>query len=518
MTSALRPFRMVPLLAALTAPIAAFDAELIRTKGILNGTLKYELNGDPNELFWLILSLNEGPTPLSLLDPTDPRILDVGLDLFVLNPALTPIGFLNGSGTASISISLGTGPALQCLPLYAQFVTATLPLDFVQISNQTGVVLSEAGESCNTLGDNVVARQGHSLSPLADGRALVVGGDEPDSGGNLTPLDSLEIFNPTNQAFESAGTLQHARSTHTATVLADGRILILGGYDETETVRNTGEIFDPDTGTVTPIAPMSEPRTQHTTTLLSDGRVFVAGGAGLFDVDDVLSSLATATDTTEVYDPTTNSWSSGPDLDKPTIGHAASLLQDGQVLISGGVDVSIVFGLPIPSLPATCYRYDPGSNSFVATADLPEARTYHGQTVLNSGNALVVGGASGDLVLLQFNTLATTYLYDPVANSWSQASDLNNARAYPNLIRDGISTYILGGLSTVDISTGSGDPEVVIERTGQTAGNFTILGSMILPREVGRSVLVEGGDRVLTVGTGDNGVSAVDATAELFVP
>ena len=506
---------------AFSAPTSS-QAELVRTGGVLGETLRYDLSGGAAfDVYWLILSLTQGPTPVGLIDPGDPRILSVGLDLFLINTALTPIGLLDGDGEATIVLPLGNDASLACFNIYGQFLSADISfgIEVQEMSNQTAVVLGLEGESCNAATQNLVARQGHSISMLPGGSALVVGGDEPDEFDVLTAVDSMERYDPSKMAFADGGTLQHARSTHTATVLDDGRVLLLGGYDETETVRNTGEIYDPVTGLTTAIAPMSRARTQHSATLMADGRVFVAGGGALFDLDDVLASLATATDETEVYDPDTNTWTPGPDLDFPNIGHAASLLPSGEVLISGGVDiVALVFGVPVPAFSANCYLLNTAGTAFTSADDLPIARTYHAQATLADGDALVVGGANGDFVLEQFNALDTCYKYDRGTDTWSAVDSLNNARAYPNILLDGATAYVIGGLADVDVATGSGTPEQAIESTDTSAASWTDLGSMLLPREVARSVLVDGGERILTVGTGDNGVSTVDRTAELFVP
>ena len=88
---------------------------------------------------------------------------------------------------------------------------------------------------------------------------------------------------------------------HTATLLNDGRVLVIGGHG-VHGIRATAELFDPSTGIWSPAGRMARPRARHTTTLLDNGRVLVVGG--------VMSGNATVT---EIYDPSMGSWtSSGP--------------------------------------------------------------------------------------------------------------------------------------------------------------------------------------------------------------
>ena len=266
---------------------------------------------------------------------------------------------------------------------------------------------------------------------------------------------------------------------------------------------------------------MSVARTQHSVTLLADGRVFVAAGSAKFDLSDVLGSLAQAHRSVEVYNPAADTWTSGPDIPIPgngLVGQGASLLGNGQVLLTGGVEVSIVFGIPIPSFSANCHRFDPASGTWTpGTPDLPAKRTYHGQVALPGGSALVVGGVDGDFLLLSFNTLSGCVRYDPASNTWTSVAPLTRSRAYPNVIVAGNEVVVLGGLGTVDVASGTGTPEQVIEVAPATLLGWTTVAGMSLPREVARAAAIDGGERILIVGTGDNGVPTVDLTAEVYV-
>jgi hypothetical protein len=503
-------------LTLLASPSAAQSAELTWQGGILGSTVQYDMTGPFGQIYALVPSLNAGPTPLAIFDPLDPRSLDVGLDLFSLAKfgALLP--------TASVTLPLI--PGFSGFELHAQFATidplggtATL-VD--QISNTAVFIMGQSGDMLGTRGDLVTARQGHSTTLLDDGRVLIVGGDEPDGAGNLNTTNDFELYDPQTQTFVPGGPLTQARSTQTATKLLDGRVLIVGGYpiNGPSIASATAEIFDPATGTSTAVAAPAMGRTLHTATLLNDGRVFVVGGAAKFDLNDVFGSLATVVKTTELYDPATNSWTPGPNLPSPLFAHQATLLGDGKVLISSGVEVASLFGIPIPGITSSCHRFNPVTNSFVSTASMPQGRAYHGQIALPGGGAMAVGGATGDFTALVFVTHTDVFTYNHLTNAWTTAGQLNVGRAYPNLVDVGGSIKVIAGLKTVDITTGSGTPATEVEGSSYSGLTWTTEANQALAREVARAVAIDAGLRVLIVGVGDNGLAAVDKTAEVFIP
>jgi hypothetical protein len=508
---------MLPILLALAiaAPAASAGAELARSGGLLGGSIDYVLSGDAGEPYYFLPSVTSGPIPLALLDGIDPRVLDVGTELL----ALAQLGFLDGAGKATVSFALPLSPNLAGFPFHAQFFTFPGAPTFADdLSNRASTVLALGGFTHETLGAGDTARQGHSLTLLGDGRALVAGGDEPDGLGGLTALATLELYDPASMTFMPAGNMTRERSTHTATTLADGRVLLVGGYDATGIVNGTAEIFDPVSGMSTAVGSMSQARTQHTATLLGDGRVLVVGGAAKFDLNDVFGSLATAVSSTELFDPVMETWSAGPALPYRLFGQSASRLQDGRVLITGGVKVNIVIILPVPQVVPDCRLFDPVSNTFGPAAGLSLDRVYHGQRTLTDGSVLVVGGADADFTAGVYPIHAAAERYDAGLDSWTPAGSLSHARAYPNLVDTPSGMLVLGGLATVNITTGSGTPETKTELLAPDLVTWQVVGDGLLPREVARSVPIEDGARVLTVGTGDDGQPLPDVTAEVFVP
>jgi N-acetylneuraminic acid mutarotase len=511
-----RTVRPLGLIAAVAATLSsgAHAQQLGFDDGVLGSAITYNLTGTAGAFYYLLPSLNEGPTPLVLIDPLDPRVLSIGIDQ--LN--LASLGVMPGT----VSYPLPDEAAFQGIPVFAQYITITFltPTLADQVSNQAAFVMAQTCTSHLTLGDNFEARQGHTLTSLPDGSAVILGGDDPAGPMGLTTLDTAERYDRATQSWIHLGSILTAeRSTHTATALADGRVLAVGGYDITGVVNGTAEIYDPTTDSSAAVASMSFARTQHTATRLNDGRVLVTGGGSNFDLSDPLGSLGSATATTEIYDPVNDTWSLGPGLAKPTIGHTATLLDDGRVMIVGGVEVDIIFGLPLPSFSNRVQIYNPVTNSFSSGASLPGGRAYHGSVKLADGTVLTCGGADGDFVLLTFNPKSDAYRYNPGTNTWSNTAGMLSARAYPNFVSLGDRHYIIGGLQTVDVTTGSGTPNQGVDYYDGSTGTWNACATTQGAREVGRAAAVDGGVRILFAGTAVVPLGQpVDRTAELILP
>jgi hypothetical protein len=154
-------------------------------------------------------------------------------------------------------------------------------------------------------GAMITPRRAHTGVLLADGRALIIGGQ--DAAG--LPLSTAEIYAPGTGTFSAAGSLAGVRFGITATTLADGRVLVTGGTDRSETgaIYSDAELFDPTTKTWTAAPKMLTARTGHSSVLLPDGKVLVAGGGSL------VALLSSA----ELFDPTTKNWLPAGALTEP---------------------------------------------------------------------------------------------------------------------------------------------------------------------------------------------------------
>ena len=154
---------------------------------------------------------------------------------------------------------------------------------------------------------------------------------------------SADLYDPATGKFSTTGSMKSGRWLHTATLLQDGRVLVLGGRSPNDSVYASAEIYDPATGRFSSAGSMDEGRQQHTATLLQDGRVFIAGGYWSDGQNwRVLSS-------TEMYDPATGTFSPIGSMGAPREGHTATLLDDGRVLFVGGEDIGSNGGVGVTS-------------------------------------------------------------------------------------------------------------------------------------------------------------------------
>jgi hypothetical protein len=511
-STALR-FSVPALLALLASPAAAFDANLVRSDGVLGSSVGFAMDGDPFEVYVLMPSFQGVSIPLASLGIADPRSVDVGLDLL----GIWQVGGLDAGGLANVAFPLPADVALAGFPLYGQFLTVPGTTTLVdEISNRTGVTLGVAGSSVYALGTTPTPIDGHTLRGLDDGSAVMLGGTTPF--GTTTVLTSTILrFDPQTQEFGAEpGALLTPRTAHTATKLQDGRILIAGGTDLVPNVLSSVEIYDPVTGISTAAASMSAARTQHTATLLNDGRVFVAGGTSSFDFSDPLGAIGSFHKSTEIFDPVLGTWSSGPNLPKPLALHTASLTGNGEVLIVGGVDVTTILFVTLPDVVNDCHRFNPaGSGSIVSTPSIAGDRALGAQLTLSNGDVLVAGGVDGDLILQTFTVLSSCSIYDASANTWNSAAALGGPRVYGQLFETGGTVSLLAGVSTFDIATTSGTPAQTIETAPLGVTSWTPTASMLRGRFLASSAVIEGGERILVTGSDGTGF---DTSAETYIP
>jgi len=192
-----------------------------------------------------------------------------------------------------------------------------------------------ASERWTAAGNMATARRGQTATRLADGRVLIAGGVACCDQGVEFFTTSAEIYDPGTGVFQPTGSLVTARGFHAATLLADGRVLITGGFvaaDQSTTP--SAEIYDPSSGEFTSAGAMQVGRVRHSAILLTDGRVLVLGGL----------QAAAATD---IFEPQTGRWSPGPIPAPAWAASTATLLRNGRVLVFGGEDAQ---GFPVPTV------------------------------------------------------------------------------------------------------------------------------------------------------------------------
>jgi Galactose oxidase, central domain/Kelch motif len=215
----------------------------------------------------------------------------------------------------------------------------------------------------------------HRATLLNDGRVLVVGGcTEPGCGG-FDAGRSSELFDPATHGFEPGLTMHIARASGTATLLRDSRVLFTGGYPgEGQAPTATAELFDPVTNTFASAANMTTPRADHTATLLPNGKVLLCGG---------YDATGAALRSTELFDPRTGHFTPGPEMTTPRAGHAAVRIGHRTVLIGGTISGRAL---------ATTDVFD--GESWTPGPDLLVARVKHAAVALPDRRILVIGGAS----------------------------------------------------------------------------------------------------------------------------
>ena len=323
-------------------------------------------------------------------------------------------------------------------------------------------------------------RWGHSATLLPNGKVLVAGGiagGDPADGTTVL-LASAELYDPSTGAFTPTGSMLTARWQATATLLADGRVLIAGGGPS---LSGSAEIYDPSTGAFIATGDMvaNTYLWVKDSPLLPDGRVFVAGYP-----------------TAEIYDPTTGAFTAtAPYLTgAPSILEAATLLADGRVLLTGAINICYE---PQCAVPGTGWAeiYDPAADAFTTAIGLSGWNGIDTATLLANGKVLIAG--------TDIYSLAPPYaeIFDPSAGTFTPA-------ASPSTIHeDGAAALLPDG----EVLFASAAPELYLPRsaTFSAAGNLISLATsnkaVLLPDG---TVLIAGG---LLAGT-------VTSSAELYRP
>lgn len=343
-----------------------------------------------------------------------------------------------------------------------------------------------------------------SATLLQDGRVLIAGGagslgvgvSVDGSSSEATGLASAELFDPATGTYTPTGAMARPRAFHTATLLADGRVLIQGGGAPTS--ESTGaaapepnvvpppELYDPATGTFGPTnGDTLIPLVLATATLLQDGKVLFAGGQTAVApaegaTPDPSGTSGVPTTEAELFDPASGTFSATGAMSAARLWHTATALQDGRVLIVGGTANSdlMTSGQTVDPTAGSAETYDPGSGTFGATGDTVAPRMGHAAALLADGRVLITGGLDTDEATPE-SFARSAELYDPASGTFSATGDMVAPHAFhtATTLADGRVLIVGFGEELVTGMSGDASPDLLssAEVYDPATGTFTVV-------------------------------------------
>jgi hypothetical protein len=365
-------------------------------------------------------------------------VILVGIGLFVrLSPNVGPPPFPSPTHSFRAPASTVTGNMIEARTDH----TATLlPDGQVLVAGGAGIgnealataeLYDPSSGTWTPTGNMIEARTGHTATLLRDGTVLVAGGRGNRPG--LRGLASAELYDPRSGTWRSTGNMIEDPDYHTATLLRDGTVLVVG---------RLAELYDPSNGSWRATGNLIQGRNHYATTLLANGKVLVAGGG-----DD--NSLASA----ELYDPSGGTWTATGSMSEGRTFITPTLLPGGKVLVAGGW--AITNGTVVEL--ASAELYDPASGTWTATGSMTETRgRLPSDTLLPDGTVLAAGGCCAGN-----GYLATAELYDPSSGTWTATVSMDEARTghTATLLRDG-TVLLAGGYNVEDPLTSLASAEL----------------------------------------------------------
>ena len=169
-------------------------------------------------------------------------------------------------------------------------------------------------------------RYAFTATTMKDGRVLVAGGDDGSLAAG-SALSSVQVYT-SGSGWSAGAAMKKVRLDHAAVLLPDGRVLVAGGVDASGTALSTAEIYDPTSGHWTLTGTMSAARAGFTMNVLADGRVVAVGGYA--------ANPGQALTSADLFDPTTDGWTATGALTAGRRYQAAAALGDGRVVVIGG--------------------------------------------------------------------------------------------------------------------------------------------------------------------------------------
>ncbi|MGK6355786.1 kelch repeat-containing protein [Sphingomonas sp. DT-207] len=293
---------------------------------------------------------------------------------------------------------------------------------------------------------------------LPDGTILILGSTTPDPFP-LSPKSMTGFawtFDPTTNLSTITGAPASARIGATLSLLANGTVLVAGGMGMTKdgyATLDTAEIYDPKSRSFRPVHnKMTAPRCGHSATVLADGTVLLVGGysypAVTYEPPGVLATWVPALDSAETFSVAQQAFTAvTTSLPDGAAFHSATLLANGDVLIAGGVtdfytERDFTSVTVFPSTQAAVFSV--AAQAFAVIAPLCTARAMHSATLLSSGKVLVVGG----VVKPDMQATATTELFDPGSYTFAPSQPIAEPRRSQGAILVPEGLLLIGGASS----------------------------------------------------------------------
>jgi hypothetical protein len=511
--------------ASASAGAAALQLTINGSNFMSSSTVTYDGVAHPAT----IVSASELTIQLSVAD----LALAGSYPVIVTNPppgggASTPVPFVVGNPVPAIT---GVSPALATAGAMAQTLTingsgfmssstvtynGTVHTATFGSATQLTIQLTAADEATvgnypvivtnPTPGGGASNTATFSVTPVLPAAAtvLILGGQTVSS----TPLASAEVFAAASSSFSGAGTMRVARYRPTASLVstaAGAAILIAGGLDASGTGIPTAETYQVAGKTFgAATLGMQCAHVGHTATVLQNGKVLIAGRVG--------TTIAACA---ELYDPATATFTPTGSMKIPVSNHAAVLLSNGKVLIVGGT----ADGTSCRSCVSTnsAELYDPTTGTFVLTGSLTSGRSSPTATLLPSGQVLITGGG----VNPTSGPLRTAELYDPVAGTFSSiASTMTVERQFhtATLLTTG-QVLLVGGLTKVGaVATASADLYDPSTNTFHATGAMTSARLYHTATDLGNGVILVAGGITSPTGMGESTAELYDPTTGVFTP
>lgn len=319
-------------------------------------------------------------------------------------------------------------------------------------------IFNPGDNSISVAGPMTIRRWSHTATTLADGRVLVTGGRTASTAATGVVLATAEVYDPaTNSWAETAGPMNVARRSHTATLLPNGKVLIAGGGNGVSTTTSqaiqSAELFDPATGTFTLIGNMTQKRSAHSAILLDNGTVLLSGGS-------TLTGTFYPTNTAEIYNPATNSFTAVGPMNYPHLAQLPGKLRDGRV-VQGSSYYNNTHTSAGGLITNESEIYNPATQTFTPITPMFKQRIDIGAQGLLDGTLLIAGGVTTSP---SFPSIfqSSSEVYDPASAQWKLSGIMSSGRdEFSGLTLDDGRVMISGGfvspgavlLKTVEVYT-----------------------------------------------------------------